>query len=122
MTLKECYEILGGGYEDVLSRFMSERLVQKFVIKFLDDKSFDTLKSSLEIGNYEEAFRAAHTIKGICKNLGFEKLLHSSSSLTEALRNKQYNITDELFLKVQADYIDAVRAINVYNNDHVLCP
>ncbi len=122
MTLKECYEILGGGYEDVLSRFMSERLVQKFVIKFLDDKSFDTLKSSLEIGNYEEAFRAAHTIKGICQNLGFEKLLHSSSSLTEALRNKQYNITDELFLKVQADYIDAVRAINVYNNDHVLCP
>lgn len=122
MTLKECYEILGGGYEDVLSRFMSERLVQKFVIKFLDDKSFDTLKSSLEIGNYEEAFRAAHTIKGICQNLGFEKLLHSSSSLTEALRNKQYNITDELFLKVQADYIDAVRAINVYNNYHVLCP
>lgn len=122
MTLKECYEILGGGYEDVLSRFMSERLVQKFVIKFLDDKSFDTLKSSLEISNYEEAFRAAHTIKGICQNLGFEKLLHSSSSLTEALRNKQYNITDELFLKVQADYIDAVRAINVYNNDHVLCP
>lgn len=122
MTLKECYEILGGGYEDVLSRFMSERLVQKFVIKFLDDKSFDTLKSSLEIGNYEEAFRAAHTIKGICQNLGFEKLLHSSSSLTEALRNKQYNITDELFLKVQADYIDSVRAINVYNNDHVLCP
>ena len=45
MTLKECYEILGGGYEDVLSRFMSERLVQKFVIKFLDDKSFDNLKS-----------------------------------------------------------------------------
>lgn len=122
MTLKECYEILGGGYEDVLSRFMSERLVQKFVIKFLDDKSFDILKSSLEIDNYEEAFRAAHTIKGICQNLGFEKLLHSSSSLTEALRNKQYNITDELFLKVQADYIDAVRAINVYNNDHVPCP
>ena len=41
MTLQECYEALGGDYQDVISRLRSDRLVQKFVLKFLDDSSFD---------------------------------------------------------------------------------
>ena len=71
MNLQECYEALGGDFEDVLSRLRSEKLVQKFVLKFLNDKSFDLLCSSLEEENYEEAFRASHTIKGVCQNLSF---------------------------------------------------
>ena len=71
MNLQECYEALGGDFEDVLSRLRSEKLVQKFVLKFLNDKSFDLLCSSLEEENYEEAFRASHTIKGVCQNLRF---------------------------------------------------
>ena len=74
MNLQECYEALGGDFEDVLSRLRSEKLVQKFVLKFLNDKSFDLLCSSLEEENYEEAFRASHTIKGVCQNLSFTRL------------------------------------------------
>lgn len=120
MTLKECYNTFGGDYESVLGRLISERLVQKFAVKFLDDKSFDILKESLESGNYEEAFRAAHTLKGICQNLSFSKLLESSSSLTEALRNKEYGKTDELFSKTQADYIKTVTAINAFKSENEL--
>lgn len=79
MTLQECYAALGGDYEDVLARLRSERLVRKFVLKYLDDPSFTLLCSSMEEKNYEEAFRAAHTIKGMCQNLSFTKLLESSS-------------------------------------------
>ena len=39
MTLQECYEAIGGDYQDVISRLRSDR--QKFVLKFLDDSSFD---------------------------------------------------------------------------------
>ena len=34
MSLKECYKSLEGEYEEVLGRLRSERLVQKFVLKF----------------------------------------------------------------------------------------
>ena len=71
MTLQECYARLGGDYEDVLGRLRSERLIQKFIIKFLDDGNFDLLCSSVESGDVSEAFRAAHTIKGMCQNLSF---------------------------------------------------
>lgn len=60
MTLQECYEAMGGDYQDVISRLRSDRLVQKFVLKFLDDASFDLFCSSMESKNYEEAFRAVH--------------------------------------------------------------
>ena len=61
MTLKECYEAIGGNYEEVIGRLRSERLVQKFTLKFLDDKSLELLEKSLKEENYEEAFRAAHS-------------------------------------------------------------
>ena len=53
MTLKECYESIGANYEEVIGRLRSERLVQKFTLKFLDDKSLELLKRSLEEENYE---------------------------------------------------------------------
>ena len=39
MTLKECYEKMEANYDEVIGRLRSERLVQKFALKFLDDPS-----------------------------------------------------------------------------------
>ena len=62
MTIKECYQALEGNYEEVIGRLMREKTVQKFVLKFLNDKSYELLLTSLEAGNVEDAFRAAHPI------------------------------------------------------------
>ena len=68
MTLKECYQAMDASYDEVISRLRSERMVQKFALKFLNDGSYQLLISSMEEGNCEEAFRAAHTIKGVCQD------------------------------------------------------
>lgn len=82
MTLQECYAAMGGNYEEVLGRLRSDRLIQKFVLKFVDDGSYQLLLDSMASQNYEDAFRAAHTIKGVCQNLGLTRLLNSSSQLS----------------------------------------
>lgn len=92
MTLKECYAALNGDYEEAMGRLRSERLVQKFVLKFLEDGSFELLCRSMEAGDLSEAFRAAHTIKGVCANMAFSALLKSSSQLTELLRGGTWGI------------------------------
>ena len=46
------------------------------------DGSYQLLQDSLAKEDYEEAFRAAHTIKGVCQNLAFDKLGNSSEHLT----------------------------------------
>lgn len=116
MTLKECYAALGGDYEEAMGRLRSERLVQKFVLKFLDDGSYDLLCASLEAGDRGEAFRAAHTIKGVCANLAFNTLLESSEQLTEALREGHPPRPDEgeLAERVKEDYARTVQAIRAF--------
>ena len=113
MTLQECYTAMEGNYEDAMGRLRSERLVQKFVLRFLDDGSFALLEKSMAEKNYEEAFRAAHTIKGVCQNLSMDKLQASSSRLCESLRNGYTPEAGALAEEVTADYhatMDAIRA------------
>ena len=88
MTMRECYEAIGGNYEDVLGRLRSEALIQRFTLKFLEDPSYLQLKQTLENKNYEDAFRSAHTLKGICQNLSFDRLYEVSHELTELLRDR----------------------------------
>ncbi len=114
MTLQECYAAIGGDYEDVLGRLRSERLVQKFILKFADDGSYALLCSSFAEKNYSEAFRAAHTIKGVCQNLSLTKLLDSSSQLSEALRNGYTPEADGLAEQVQKDYQETIAAIRAF--------
>ena len=48
MTMRECYEAIGGNYEDVLGRLHSEALIRRFTLKFLEDQSYIQLKQALE--------------------------------------------------------------------------
>ena len=104
MTVKECYEQMGADYEGVLGRLRSEGLIKKFAKKFLDDGSFQSLKDNLAQGNGEEAFRAAHTLKGVCQNLGFDNLYPSSKDLTELLRAGSMDGYEDLFAEVEKEY------------------
>lgn len=114
MTLKECYDALGGDYEEAIGRLRSERLVQKFVLKFLNDGSYDLLNSSFEKEDWGEAFRAAHTIKGVAQNLSFTALYQSASALSEALRGGFTPEAPALAARLDADYAKTVAAIRAY--------
>lgn len=114
MTLQECYTQLEGDYQDVTSRLPSEKFIQKFVLKFLDDKTIGLLKDSWAAEDYGEAFRAAHTIKGMCQNLCFTRLGSSSSQLTEALRGGVTPEAQELYPQVLEDYEKTAAAISAY--------
>lgn len=104
MTIKECYEEIGSSYQEVAERIGSEKILEKFVKKFPTDKSFEELKLGLQEKDVETAFRAAHTLKGICLNLGFDKLYEVCSELTEKLRGKELDGTEELFAAVEEQY------------------
>lgn len=119
MNLKECYQAFGGDYEDTMKRMGMERLLQKFMLKFLDDGSFKELCDNMEQQKYEEAFRAAHTLKGLCLNLGFKTLAESSSNLTEALRPQQFeesNLVEimKMLEQVKRDYEMTVSVITEF--------
>lgn len=117
MTLQECYAVIGGDYEGVTTRLRGERLVKKFALKFLDDQSYQLFQEAMAQKNYDEAFRAAHTIKGVCQNLGFTRLLDSSSRMSDALRHGWTPEADALTGQLEKDYSATVAAIRSYQKE-----
>ena len=118
MTLQECYNIIGD-YNDVSKRLPRDTMIIKFVLKFLDDKSYQQLISSIESADYKEAFMAAHTLKGVCQNLSFTRLYEPSHIMTETLRsgNPDKSTVAELMEKIREDYEITVNAIKSFRDD-----
>ncbi len=104
MTVKECYEQIGSDYAGVLKRLGSEALVKRFALKFLKDPSYQELNDALIKKDGETAFRAAHTLKGVCLNLGFDRLYESSAALTEHLRGRDCSGYEVLFEELTVRY------------------
>ena len=124
MTIQECYKKMGADYQEVLGRLYNETMICKFVRMFLQDDSFQILEEALRRGDVKKAleaqdaptaFRAAHTLKGVCQNLGFSNLYAPAYTLTETLRAGQLEGTQEQFAKVAEQYkrtVDAIRALD----------
>ena len=86
MTLQEFYDRIGGDYKATISRLPSEALIKKFVLKYPGDPSFNQLKDALAAQDWELAFRASHTLKGVAQNLGMDRLYKTSATLCDAVR------------------------------------
>ena len=111
MTVKECYESMEADFEGVIGRMGSEEMVKRFALKFLDDPSYSNLEKAIQEQNAEEAFRAAHTLKGLCLNLGFDRLYKVSEELTEKLRGRELDGYEALYGNVQKEYKNTIDAI-----------
>ena len=89
------------------------------MLLFQEDDSFGKLETSFNENNRDEAFRAAHTLKGVAQNLGFDRLYQKSSELTEFLRGREdglssenYNEAYRLYEQVKAEYDNTMAAID----------
>ena len=81
MTVENFYEYIRGDYVGTKARLMTDERILRFVNKFPADGSYRLLLDSIASSNVEEAFRAAHTIKGVAQNLGFTALYLSSQEV-----------------------------------------
>lgn len=107
MTLKEFYESLGVEYEVVLNRLRREDRIAKYLRQFIADPAFEQLRCAMEAAEHEEAFRAAHTIKGMCLNLSLGRLSDAACTLVEALRagdaagaQREYDVLQPVYTSV----------------------
>ena len=117
MTVRECYEEMGADYNEVLRRLANEERVERFLRKFPEDKSYLEFIQAMKENDYSAAFRAIHTLKGICLNLSITQLAESSSALTEALRDGEWK--DEiapLLERVRNDYNKTIQAVEMLKN------
>ena len=106
ITVEQCYAQLHGDYADLIRRMQTDERAKKFLGMLLRDSSFQQLKTALANNDYETAFRASHTLKGVLLNLSLKSQAEVISELTDVLRAKQADPRIEpLFEKAETAYI-----------------
>lgn len=78
----------GIDYADAMDRFGGNAaLYERLAAKYLDDTRFVGLVAAMAAHDYDEAYRQAHSLKGLAGNLSFTRLYQAASFVCEALRN-----------------------------------
>ena len=114
MTLQECYQNMGGDFAEVLGRLTKEERIEKFMLKFLEDTTFEMLCEAMAAANHEEVFRMIHTFKGVSQTLGFTSLYLACNEMTEAVRGGLALQDIALFQAVELAYHKTINAIEQY--------
>ena len=111
MTIHELYDSIGSDFEAALARMMKESFMVRLVNKYPSDKSFEKLGAAISEKDYGVAFEAAHTLKGLSMNLGFDELGKAASDITEKLRANDYDGIESYYDAVKEKYEKVIAAI-----------
>lgn len=110
---KELLINAGVNYNACLQRFMyNETLCDRFLAKFTQDDSYAALCYALDFGNCDEAFRAAHTLKGVAGNLSLDILFQAVSAQAEHLRAGDLEAARAMLPCVKAAYAAVIDALS----------
>ncbi len=96
MTLQELYSAINGSYEAAKRILPMDALIGKFIIRFLSEDSCDRLMKAASENDEKGMFEAAHSMKGVCANLGLLELSSLASDVAEEFRpGKTRKMSDE---------------------------
>lgn len=109
MNVKDFYKSIDGNYEDLYKRLSgNEAFIYKWIKKFGNDPTYQSLETAMDSNDYEQILKAAHTLKGVCANLSFIKLFDCSAELVAYLKtagtSPDKEMTETLFNSIKAEY------------------
>ncbi len=112
MDLNEFAEAAGMDLNEVLERFSGNRaLLVRMIKKFPGDTAFTELSSAMGTRNYKAASEAAHSLKGLAGNLGFNSLFALAGRMNRQGKAGDYSDFESLFSELKPDYERIVEAI-----------
>ena len=106
--------LISGGIDvdGALERFMgSEALLERFLGKFLQDTNYAALEQAVARGDWEEALRASHTLKGVCGNLSISRLYELAARQVDLMRAEKWEEAEAMMPEMEAAYGEAAEAI-----------
>lgn len=83
MSLYKFYRAIDGDFEAACRRFYNENMLQKFLIRFLDEPCCAELNDALGRHDRDAAIKAVHTLTGQARSFGFIRLEKKSAALLQ---------------------------------------
>ncbi len=91
-----------------------EELYAACLRAFLEDRTIITLRESVRSGAWDDAFTAAHALKGVAGNMGFVPLMHAVGQLVVLIRGGRIAEIKEAMGKVDSCYRDITDGIEQF--------
>ena len=86
MNMAELYSKIGANYQEVQLRLGNERIIEHFIRRFVEDKTFERLKTAHDAEDEMAIYDAACTFVEVCRNLALCKLEETAGVIMEAYR------------------------------------
>lgn len=86
MTLQELYTRIDGNYDHAVQIMRMEKLISRYVLKFPSSDLNGSLMEAARSMDPTQLFERAHAMKGVCANMGFDKLAEAVGEITEEFR------------------------------------
>lgn len=108
---RRTFERYGADYQSTMTRFIdNEKSYLRFLDMFLEDENLKKLGESLESNNLDDAFDAAHTLKGTTANMGLTPMFNAVCEIVEPLRQRKQQDYSEKY-KLVCDEFSRVREL-----------
>lgn len=99
-------------YDEALDRFGGNSVLYKrLAAKFTGDPHFAEMEEALARNDVEEAYRAAHALKGVSGNLSFSELYSIASSMSALLHDGNKESAAELLPSAKEAYVRVLEAL-----------
>ena len=116
-VIKSEMEANGYDVDGAIHRFSgNEVLYLTFLKRFPSNEHYDKIEKNLIDKNYENAYKAAHALKGITGNLGLNPVYRLLEEMLSTMRNKESVVDFEeklegLYKQFQAEYEKSIKLI-----------
>lgn len=97
MTLQELRNVIDIDVDGSLVRFSNmEAMYLKYLKRFINEPTYETLLSAISAQDFASIETAAHTLKGICGNLGLNSLFNDFNAIVKAVREHNNELALQL--------------------------
>lgn len=105
-NFESIFRAYGGDYPTTMARFMGkEDLYMKIFGMFFKDDNLKQLGASIQEGDLETAFVAAHTLKGVAGNLGLTPFYEAVCRMVEPVRKREERDDYlDMYGEIEAEY------------------
>ncbi|MCI9627825.1 MAG: Hpt domain-containing protein [Eggerthellaceae bacterium] len=107
----------GIDYLDAMDRMDNDRdLYKMLALKYLDNSKYTDLVAALEVEDFDEAYKAAHSLKGVAGNLSFSKLFDVAASMSEALFQGEYQAAEKMLPDLSDANDKVIEGLNAWKD------
>lgn len=109
--------VYGIDYNDAMERMGGNLdLYEKLAMKYLDDSNYASLVAAMDAADYDEAYKAAHSLKGVAGNLSFNKLYELAGTASGALYQGEYQAVTPLMPAIKNAHENVVEGLTKWGD------